>query len=176
MATLRSLNEGQVVKPAFEFLILMAARTSEVLNAQWSEIKPAKTVWVVLASRMKAKREHRVPLAPRALDILQQAKVLSNGGSFLFSGCSAGKPLSNMALLMALRRLAVPVTAHGFRSLFRDCAAEMTNIPREVAEMALTHTIKSRVEAAYRRGDMLAKRRELMDFWASFVAVYDNFR
>lgn len=169
MTTLRASNEGWIVKLAFEFLILTAARTGEVLNAQWSEIVSSEALWVVPASRMKAKREHRVPLPPRALDVLQQVKELSDGGSFLFPGRSPGKPLSNMALLMAVRRLGVPVTTHGFRSSFRDWTAELTSIPREVAEMALAHTIKNRTEAAYRRGDLLAKRRELMDLWASFI-------
>ena len=169
IATLKSSNERQIVKLAFEFLILTVARTSEVLNAERSEVVSAEALWVVPASLMKAKREHRVPIAPRVLDILQQAKVLSDDGFFFFPRRSAGKPLSNMALLMALRRLAVPVIAHGFRSSFRDWAAEMTNIPREMADMALAHTVENKVEAAYRRGDLLAKRRELMELWGSYV-------
>ena len=170
LSTLRSSNEGAIAKLAFEYLILTAGRTSEVLNAQWSEIDTGEALWVVPAARMKARREHRVPLGRSALRVLEQARNLSSDGTYIFPGRSPGKPLSNMALLMALRRLKVATTAHGFRSSFRDWAAETTNIPREVAEMALAHTIENRVEAAYRRGDLLAKRRELMELWGTFIA------
>lgn len=169
ITALRASNEGKIVKLAFEFLIHTASRTSEVLNATWTEIDEAEALWIIPAARMKAGREHRVPLTTATLAILEQARALANDGPFIFPGRGADKPLSNMALLMALRRLKVETTAHGFRSSFRDWAAETTNIPREVAEMALAHTRENRVEAAYRRGDLLAKRRELMTLWSSYV-------
>ncbi len=160
-------GQGEVSRLAFEFLILTAARTGEVLGAQWSEIDEAEALWIVPAARMKAGREHRVPLSLRAQAILCRAKNLG-GGDLVFPGRSATRPLSNMVFLMMLRRMGMTITAHGFRSSFRDWAAEATILPREVAEMALAHTVENRVEAAYRRGDLLAKRRGLMEDWAAF--------
>jgi len=157
------------VKLAFEFLILTAARTSEVLLTTWDEIDIEQKIWTIPGKRMKAGRNHRVPLAPRAIEILARAKELSTGGDYVFPGRSMGKPLSNMAFLMVLRRFKVQATAHGFRSAFRDWASERTNYPRDVCEMALAHTIKNKVEAAYRRGDLLYKRRSLMETWATYV-------
>ena len=155
---------------AFEFLILTAARTSEVLNARWDEIDADHTVWVIPKARMKADREHRIPLPDRRVDILTTAKTL-NGYPFIFAGQRVDRPLSNMALLMMLRRMKVDATAHGFRSSFRDWAAETTHFPRDVCEMALAHTIENKVEAAYRRGDLFDKRRELMVAWATFATT-----
>lgn len=169
VARLRTSDQGEIARLAFEFLILTAARTGEVTGATWSEIDEAQALWTIPAERMKAGREHRVPLSPRALDILRQAKPLAADSAYVFPGRSITKPLSNMVFLMGLRRMNMSITAHGFRSAFRDWAAETTNIPREVAEMALAHTIENRVEAAYRRGDLLAKRRELMDQWSVFA-------
>ena len=174
VAKLRSSDQGMIARLAFEFLILTAARTGEVIGATWSEIDEDQALWTVPASRMKAGREHRVPLSTRATNILREAKLLAAGSDFLFPGRSIAKPLSNMTLLMMLRRLDVPVTAHGFRSSFRDWAAESTNLPREVAEMALAHAVEDRTEAAYRRGDLLAKRRELMEQWAAFIFQGDQ--
>jgi integrase len=153
---------------AFRLLILTACRTNEVLGARWSEIDMDAGVWTIPGERMKAGREHRVPLSPAALDVLREAeKVKLN--EFVFPGQKRGKPLSNMALLMLLRRFNVAdVTAHGFRSSFRDWTSETTAHPSEVVEMALAHTIENKVEAAYRRGDLFAKRRLLMDDWATF--------
>ena len=169
-ARLRAMSgQGEIVRLAFQFLILTAARTGEVLGACWSEIDMAGALWAVPASRMKAGREHRVPLSGRAVEVLTQAKVLAGDSALVFPGRDGVKPRSNMVFSMALRRMKVQVTAHGFRSSFRDWAAEATNLPREVAEMALAHTIENRVEAAYRRGDLLSKRRELMAQWAVFV-------
>lgn len=164
-------GQGEISRLASDFLILTAARTSEVLGAQWSEIDDAGALWTVPASRMKAGREHRVPLSGRACEVLNRAKMLAGDSSLIFPGRSGTKPLSNMVFLMALRRMGAPITAHGFRSSFRDWAAEATNLPREVAEMALAHAIENRVEAAYRRGDLLAKRRELMELWSSYVTA-----
>lgn len=151
---------------ALRFLILTASRTGEVLGARWNEIDPAARIWTVPAERMKGHREHRVPLSDPALDVLRQVRELS-GGDFVFPGGRAGRPLSNMAMLTLLRRMKrSDLTAHGFRSTFRDWAAEHTEFSREVAEAALAHTIADKVEAAYRRGDLFAKRRLLMDAWA----------
>ncbi len=175
IARLRGMvGQGEIGRLAFEFLILTAARTGEVLDARWGEIDEAQALWTVPASRMKAGREHRVPLSGRACEVLLRAKVLAGDSSLIFPGRSGTKPLSNMVFLMALRRMGVPITGHGFRSSFRDWAAEATNLPREVAEMALAHTIENRVEAAYRRGDLLGKRRELMEEWNTFLAEPDQ--
>lgn len=170
---LRATN-SELGKLAFEFLILTAARTSEVLEARWDEIDDDQKLWIVPAARMKAKREHRVPLGDRCLAILDSARPLSTGSVYLFPGQSIEKPMSNMVFLQMLKRMEVPVTAHGFRSSFRDWAAETTSHPRELAEMALAHTIENKVEAAYRRGDLLEKRRKLMDDWADFVDTKED--
>jgi integrase len=156
---------------AFEFLILTATRTSEVLQAKWPEIDTEQAVWVIPAERMKAGRDHRVPLAGRCLEILARAQELAAGSDYVFPGRSARKPMSNMVFLMTLRRMNLKVTAHGFRSAFRDWAAERTNFPREVCEMSLAHTIKDKTEAAYRRGDLLDRRRLLMNAWGSYVTT-----
>ena len=121
---------------------------------------------------MKTGREHRVPLAPRAIKILQRAKALSDGGPYVFPGRSPKKALSNMAFLMMLRRLGRDdTTAHGFRSSFRDWAAERTNVPRAVCEAALAHTLRDKTEAAYHRSDLFERRRELMTTWAAFATA-----
>lgn len=150
---------------ALEFTILTAARTGEALGARSDEIDAAAKVWTVPESRMKASREHRVPLSPRALELAPGV----GGRSLLFAGPSGDRPLSNMAMTMVLRRMGRgDVTVHGFRSSFRDWAAERTNFPSEVVEMALAHAVGDKVEAAYRRGDLLEKRRRLMEAWASY--------
>lgn len=166
---LRASDAGEVPKLAFELLILTAARTGEVVGAKWEEFNLDNAIWTVPASRTKTRRAHRVPLAPRVIELIKSAQQLSAGSEFVFPGRSPRKHLSNMTFLMVLRRMAVPITAHGFRSSFRDWAAERTNFSREVAEMALAHTIASDVEAAYRRGDLLEKRRELMESWAAYL-------
>lgn len=170
IATLRAGDATMTVKLAFEFLILTAARTGEVLGATWDEIDFEEQTWTVPATRMKAKKAHRVPLCPRAVEILKQARAFGGQGP-IFPGRSAGKPLSNTAFLMVLRRLDLDVTAHGFRSAFRDWASEETNFPREVCEMALSHTVENRVEAAYRRGDLFEKRRQLMKAWSTYLST-----
>lgn len=154
---------------ALEFLILTAARTGEVLGAKWSEFDLEQGTWTVPDNRMKAGREHRVPLTQRALQILQQAKSLASLSEFVFPGRTVTRPMSNMAFLMLLRRMNVDVTVHGFRSTFRDWASERTSFSREICEAALAHAVKDRTEAAYRRGDLFDKRRELMDRWAGYV-------
>ncbi|MCC0056779.1 MAG: integrase arm-type DNA-binding domain-containing protein [Rhodobiaceae bacterium] len=165
---LRQSDLGPQTKLAFEFLILSAARTGEVLGARWSEVDWEKRIWTVPAGRMKAGREHRVPLGDRCLDILKEAKELAANSDLIFPGRSPKRPLSNMVFLMALRRMEINATAHGFRSSFRDWAGESTPFPHEVCEMALAHTIKNKAEAAYRRGDLLEKRQELMAAWEVF--------
>lgn len=135
-------------------------RTSEALQASWSEFDLKARLWVIPADRMKAGKEHRVPLSQQALALLES---LPRVGPFVFPGIKPGKPLSNMAMEMVLRRMEVTdCTVHGFRSSFRDWCREKTAFPRDIAEMALAHAVGSDVERAYRRGDALEKRRELM--------------
>jgi integrase len=149
---------------ALEFTILTAARTGEVTGAKRCEI--ADSLWVIPAERMKAGRTHRVPLVARALVILEKAKALDRHSGYLFS--RNGRPLSNMAMLTLLSRMKCKVTVHGFRSTFRDWVAEATRHSPELAEMALAHTIGNKVEAAYRRGDLLEARRQLMVDWEAY--------
>jgi len=154
---------------ALEFAILTAARSGEVRGATWAEIDLEARLWVVPASRMKAQREHRVPLSDRAVAILRELRPLARGeDSSIFPG-SKNKPLSDMTLIATLRRMNADCTAHGFRSSFRDWAGNETHAQREVAEAALAHVIGDKAEQAYRRSDALAKRRELMDAWANYL-------
>ena len=149
------------------FTILTAARTGEAIGARWLELDLNAGLWTVPGERMKGGAEHRVPLSKPALAVLAQMRGLDE--TFVFPGGRRGKPLSNMAMLVLLRRMdRSDLTVHGFRSSFRDWASETTDFPREVVEMALAHAIENKVEAAYRRGDLFAKRRELMDAWAKY--------
>ena len=154
---------------ALEFAILTAARSGEVLGADWREIDLQKKLWTVPAIRMKAGREHRVPLSARAIEIIEEMKEFGTDG-FVFPGAKPDTPLSSMAMSMLLRRMKANVTVHGFRSTFRDWASEVTSFPHEVCESALAHTISNKAEAAYRRGDLFEKRRRLMDAWSSFCS------
>jgi integrase len=155
---------------ALEFAILTAARSGEVLGARWDEFDLDRAVWTTPAARMKAGREHRVPLSRRALKIVKAMHETRNG-DFVFPGQKPGKPLSVMALEMVLRRMKIDgVTVHGFRSAFRDWSAECTNFTNEVCEAALAHVIENKAEAAYRRGDLFDKRRKLMEAWAVYCA------
>ncbi|MGJ4952463.1 tyrosine-type recombinase/integrase [Bradyrhizobium sp. HKCCYLS20291] len=166
MAALRA--QDGVAARALQFLILTAARTGEVIGARPEEIRDA--IWTVPAGRMKSSKEHRVPLSAAALAIIDTLRK-EQSGAHLFPGGKRDKPLSNMAMLALLDRMErSDLTAHGFRSTFRDWAAERTNYPNEVVEMALAHTIGSKVEAAYRRGDLFEKRKSLMADWATFCA------
>jgi integrase len=152
---------------ALEFAILTAARTSEVINARWDEIDLQSKVWTVPAERMKAGREHRVPLSAPAVDVLKRMREVRQN-DHIFPG-ERQASLSNMALLMLLRRMdQADLTAHGFRSTFRTWAAECTRYPREIAEAALAHIIGDATEQAYQRGDVVEKRRKLMDAWATY--------
>jgi len=160
---------------ALEFLILTAARTGEVIGARWNEIDLLDKNWTVPAARMKARREHRVPLSPRALAILDEMQAARNAdddNAYVFPGPNPGTPLSNMALLMLLRRIGLDnLTVHGFRATFKTWASEHTSFQNEIAEAALAHVIGDKVEQAYRRGDLFAKRRRLMQQWASFCTT-----
>jgi integrase len=156
-----------IAAKALEFLILTAARTGEVLGAHWEEIDLPARVWTIAASRMKAGREHRVPLSGAAVSILKEMQSIRQN-QFVFPGDRRAQ-LSNMALLMVLRRMKrSEITAHGFRATFRTWAAERTNFAREVVEAALAHVVGNKVEAAYQRGDLFDKRLRLMDAWAEF--------
>lgn len=168
MADLRA-QEATAAR-ALEFLILTVARTGEVIGATWSEIDAKAKTWTVPGERMKAGKPHRAPLSARALELIENQQKI--GGEYVFPGGKAKRPLSNMAMLKLLERMERgELTVHGFRSTFRDWAAERTNYPREVAEMALAHTIGDKVEAAYRRGDLFEKRRRLMEEWAKFCGT-----
>jgi integrase len=153
---------------ALELCILTAARTGEVLGMRWSEIEFDKKIWTVPASRMKAGREHRVPLSPRAFAILRQLEKLK-AGDFVFPGQKSKSPFSGRVLHMVLRKSGVKsATVHGFRSSFRDWAGNVSNFPREITETALAHVIGDKAEQAYRRSDALEKRRKLMDAWSAY--------
>jgi integrase len=169
---LRKANAAIAVKLAFEFLILTATRTSEVLFAKWNEIDSDGKKWTIPAERMKARVEHQVPLSPRCLELLKAAKEISTGGDYIFSGRSPSRPLSTMAFEMALRRMERDdCTPHGFRSSFRDWAEEKTNTQHSVVEAALAHKIENKVERAYLRTDLFDKRGRLMDAWAAFATA-----
>ena len=168
MAKLR--ERSAIAARGLEFLILTAARTSEVTDARWSEIDFAGKIWTVPADRMKSEKAHRIPTSPSALSVLQTMRE-TRQNDFIFAGNRPKAPLSNMAFLQLLKRLGRgDLTVHGFRSSFRDWAAERTAVPREVAEMALAHAVSDKVEAAYLRTDLFDKRRRLMDDWAAFCA------
>ena len=153
---------------ALELCILTAARSGEILAMRWSEIDLDKKLWTVPAGRMKAGREHRVPLSARAVTILRKLEKLKTG-EFVFPGQTRKKPLSNMAMEMVLRRMKIEdATVHGFRSSFRDWAGNVSSFPREVVETALAHVIGDKAEQAYRRSDALDKRRKLMEAWAGY--------
>ena len=166
MANLRAREA--VAARCLEFAILTATRSGEALGALWDEIDSGGKVWTIPASRMKSAREHRIPLCERALALLAEMQPLTDG-EHVFPGQRRGKPLSNMALEMVLRRMAIEgATVHGFRSCFRDWAGNRTSFARELAEHALAHVIGDKAEQAYRRDDALERRRPLMEAWAAF--------
>lgn len=159
-------QEG-IAARALEFIILTACRTGEAIGARWAEVDFVKGIWTVPAERMKAKRSHRVALSDPAIAILRKMKAQALDGEYVFPGLKPNRHLSNMACLAVLERMQrTDLTVHGFRSTFRDWAAEQTSFPREVAEAALAHVIGDKTEAAYRRGDALEKRQRLMAAWA----------
>jgi integrase len=167
-------HEG-IAARALEFAILTAARTGEVIGARWNEIDLLDKTWTVPAARMKARREHRVPLSARALAILNEMQSASHSdanGAFVFSGRKPGTPLSNMAFLMLLRRMGHgSLTAHGFRATFKTWASERTSAQNQIVEASLAHVIGDKVEQAYRRGDLFEKRCRLMQQWATFCTT-----
>ena len=167
--TVQDSQAGLSTKLAFEFLILAAARSGEVRLATWEEMDMEAQVWTVPAERMKAQREHRVPLSARAVDILREAQVLEDESGLVFPS-PTGKPLSNMTLSKLLKDLKIPAVPHGFRSSFRDWAQECTNAPRAVMEAALAHTIPDKTEAAYARSDLFERRRTLMEQWTAYLS------
>ncbi|MEN6543053.1 integrase arm-type DNA-binding domain-containing protein [Parvibaculum sp.] len=159
-------NHAGVSRRALEFTILTAARTGEVIGAKVGEIDFGAKVWTIPGARMKAGREHRVPLCARAIAIIEG---IQRDGDHLFPGAKEGRPLSNMAMTKVLASLGrTDSTVHGFRSSFRDWAAEQTGFANEVCEAALAHVVGDKVEAAYRRGDLFEKRRRLMEAWAAY--------
>jgi integrase len=169
MADLRQ-REG-IGARALEFAILTATRTGEVIGATWAEIDLEARLWTIPADRMKGRRQHRVPLSDRAIENLAALPCIQ-GNEFMFPGARDGKPLSNMTMLKTLERMGRDdLTAHGFRSSFRDWAAETTGYPGELVEMALAHVVSNATEAAYWRGDMFDKRRRLMADWAAYCAA-----
>lgn len=176
MAELAARQDNGMAALALQFTILTAARSGETLGARWSEIDLADAVWTVPAERMKAGREHRVPLSSSALDVLRAMARFrpmddAKEEAFVFPGRLPRKPLSSMSMAMLLRRMGrSDLTVHGFRSAFRDWASEATAFDRETAEAALAHTLRDKVEAAYRRGDLFQKRRRLMQAWADHCA------
>lgn len=174
LETMAGSGAGPVTKLALEFLILTAARSGEVREARWDEIDMAGKVWEIPASRMKMKRAHRVPLAPRAMEILAEAErfrpVATQASPLIFPGQRPGRPLSDMTLSKLVKELGFPVDVHGFRTSFRTWAQERTTVAHEVAEAALAHAVGNSVSQAYARSDMFEKRRALMERWAAYLA------
>ncbi|MCY4365927.1 MAG: integrase arm-type DNA-binding domain-containing protein [Chloroflexi bacterium] len=166
----RKSNAAAVTRLSFEFLVLTAARSGEVRKASWSEIDLNSKTWTVPADRMKARKEHRVPLSWQALGILDEARKLAlECGDLVFPGSRNGGPLSDMTYTTLLRRLEIPAVAHGFRSSFRDWVMEQTDTPWAIGEAALAHNLGNSTETAYARSDLFNKRRSLMQGWANFV-------
>ena len=177
LKAVQASNAGLTTKLAFEFLVLTATRSGEARGALWSEIDmgtPATiatpATWAIPGARMKAKRDHRIPLSARAVEILQQAHGLSDGSELVFPGTKQGKALSDMTLSKLVKELGFNADIHGFRTSFRTWAQERTNFPREVAEAALAHATGDKVEAAYARSDVFEKRRKMMEAWAGYLA------
>jgi integrase len=168
---IKTSGAGLSTKLAFELLVLTACRSGEIRMAHWNEFHLDEPEWIIPAERMKAKREHRVPLTPRALKILHEAQALTDGSGLVFPGTRPGKALSDMTLSKLVKELGFDADVHGFRTSFRTWAQEQTNFSREVAEAALAHVNKDKSEAAYARSDLFEKRRKLMDTWASYLAA-----
>jgi integrase len=161
---------GLTTKLALEFVVLTACRSGEARMATWAEFDLDVKEWRIPGERMKSKRDHRVPLSGRVLEILTEAKVLSSSDNLVFAGTKSGKPLSDMTLSKLVKELGFEADVHGFRTSFKTWAQERTNFAREVSEMALAHVIQNKAEAAYARSDLFEKRRMMMESWAAFVA------
>ncbi len=168
IATVRNSGAWPGTKAAFEFLVLTACRSGEVRLSEWGEVDVESGVWTIPADRTKTRREHKVPLAPRALAVLDEARQLSRGEGFIFPSAT-GKALSDATLSKLIREQGIQAVPHGFRSSFRDWCGE-TGQPREVAEACLAHCVKSKVEAAHARSDLLKRRRTLMQAWADYLS------
>jgi len=172
IATVRGSGAYLAAVLAFEFLVLTACRSGEVRGARWEEVDLEAREWRIPAARMKTNREHRVPLSCGALAVLQEAQALADGSGVVFPS-ERGRALDGAAIVRLVRDLGIGAVPHGFRSSFRDWAAECTDAPREVCELALAHVNSDRVEAAYRRTDLFERRRALMEQWAAFLAGSD---
>ena len=169
---LRESDASEPMKLGFELTVLCATRTSETLRATWTEVDLAAKTWTIPGDRMKGGVDHRIPLSPRCVEILTRAQTLLSGSQFVFPGRFAAKPLSSTAFFTVLRRMQRgDVTTHGFRSSFRDWAAEQTNFPRAVCEAALAHTLRDKTEAAYHRTDLFERRRDLMAAWSKYATA-----
>ena len=172
MLKLRAGPGSEATKLGLELILLTWLRTTEVALGEWSEVDWVEQIWTIPAQRQKKKtipEPHEVPLSPRALEVLRRLQALSNGSRYVFPSADPSKPVSNMTFLMALKRLGQTETVHGFRSTGRTWADEETDYGRSITERALSHTIKDKSEASYRRGTLLEKRRRLMNDWAAFV-------
>ena len=170
LEALKASNAGDATKLALELVILTASRSGEVRLAEWSEFDLEQGIWTRPARRMKSKKEHRVPLSPRALEVLAEARKLGTGEGLVFPGTVHGKPLSDMTLSKLTKALGFDVDVHGFRTSFKTWTQERTNTPRDVSEAALAHVVKDKSEAAYARSDFFDKRRKLMEGWALAVS------
>ena len=168
VAAIRASRAWAGAKLAFEFMVLTAARSGEVRLATWNEIHLDAAIWTVPGARMKAKRDHRVPLSGRAVQVLRAARRLGDGTGLAFPS-QRGKALTDRALSQLLRKLGIGAVPHGFRSSFRDWASERTDHPREVIEAALAHVVRNQTEAAYARSDLFERRRQLMDDWMQYL-------
>ena len=173
LARVRASRAHRTTALAFEFLVLTACRSGEVRGARWVEVDKAAATWTVPPARMKAKLEHRVPLSGRAVAVLDEAREIADRSGLVFPS-PTGRVLSDSTLSKLLRELGIGAVPHGFRSSFRDWAAERTDVPREVCELALAHVNSDRVEAAYRRSDLFEKRRDLMEDWSKYVAAENS--
>ena len=168
IATIRASAAHPTTVLAFEFLVLTACRSGEVRGARWDEVDLASATWTIPSFRMKSAREHRVPLPPRASEVLAEARRFRDRSGLVFPSAT-GLQLSDATLSKLLRENGIPAVPHGYRSSFRDWAAELTDVPREICELALAHVNKDRVEAAYRRSDLFDRRRDLMEQWAEYL-------
>ena len=169
LETISKSSAGLSTKLGLEFLILTATRSGEVRNARWNEVNGS--IWTIPAERMKAGVAHRIPLPSRCIEILEEAKTISQGSGFIFEGTKPNKPLSENTFNKLMKELGLEVHAHGFRTSFRTWTQEKTNYPREIAEAALAHSLRDKAEAAYARSDLLEKRAEMMEAWAQFISA-----
>ena len=169
IAAVKASKAATSTKLCFELLVLCASRSGEARLARWDEIDLDAAEWTIPAERMKAKRDHRIPLSGRAVELLREARVLDDGLGLVFPGTKSGKPLSDATLSKLVRELGFDVDVHGFRTSFKTWTQEQTNTPREVSEAALAHTVRNKAEAAYARSDLFEKRRKLMERWASYL-------